>query len=281
MRRVGCGDDFIDGVFAELDTAIKIRPQEDGWPSVRLDWLALVIAALASFVGLPFLAPVFMWAGWEGLARGVYWVYGALCHQMAQRSFFLFGPRGFQMYSLDSLPLADEALAGNAALVMRQFIGNADIGWKVAWSDRMVFMYGATLLFAVAYGLWHRRGVVRPLPIWAFAALLLPMVIDGSTHMLSDTAGLTEGFRYTNAWLADLTNRALPAWFYAGDSLGSFNSWMRLLSGITFGFAVVGLLFPRLDIQNRPSGHRTTGSEPFQRGFLNSKKPTKTSEEFK
>ena len=63
--------------------------------------------------------------------------------------------------------------------------------------------------------------------------------------MLSDfNGGLFAGFRYSNTWLAEFTSNALPDWFYVGDQLGSFNAWMRLVSGIGFGAAVVGLAFP-------------------------------------
>jgi hypothetical protein len=54
------------------------------------------------------------------------------------------------------------------------------------------------------------------------------------------------GFRETNNWLAVLTNHSLPATFYVGDALGSFNSWMRLLTGLLFGLGVVWCLYPRL-----------------------------------
>ena len=65
--------------------------------------------------------------------------------------------------------------------------------------------------------------------------------------MISDfTGGIGLGFRDNNAWLAALTNQALPATFYAGDALGSFNSWMRLITGLLFGLAVVWFLYPRL-----------------------------------
>ena len=70
-----------------------------------LDWLTLTIAGLVMLNLLPFLAPVFMEAGWTPLARGIYTAYSALCHQMAQRSFFLFGPLGFQMYEIAQLPV--------------------------------------------------------------------------------------------------------------------------------------------------------------------------------
>src|SRR3989304_795465 len=64
---------------------------------VRLSlWLfehwALVFSLLYGvFVVAPFLAPVFMRLGWTGPANLVYSIYSGLCHQMAQRSFFLFG----------------------------------------------------------------------------------------------------------------------------------------------------------------------------------------------
>ena len=45
----------------------------------------------------------------------------------------------------------------------------------------------------------------------------------------------------------NLTRSALPVAFYAGDALGSFNSWMRLISGALFALAVVWLAFPHLE----------------------------------
>nr|HID13216.1 hypothetical protein [Anaerolineae bacterium] len=62
-----------------------------------------------------------------------------------------------------------------------------------------------------------------------------------------DIAGIGQRFRATNAWLAALTGNRLPASFYAGDMLGSFNSWMRLLTGGLFGLALVGFLYPHLE----------------------------------
>lgn len=83
--------------------------------------------------------------------------------------------------------------------------------------------------------------------VGAFALFILPMVVDGATHMASDAAGIGNGFRDSNAWLALLTGTVLPTWFYAGDALGSFNSWLRLLTGSLFGIGVVWLVYPRLE----------------------------------
>jgi uncharacterized membrane protein len=212
------------------------------WP----DWLAIVIVFLFIFNALPFLAPVLMKLGWAGPARLIYLVYAPLCHQMAQRSFFVFGPHGLQMYNLNELPI--NAAAGNIQLASRFFLGNEALGWKVAWSDRMVSMFGTPLLVAVAYAFLRHRKFVKPIPLWLFGLLLMPMILDGGTHMISDVAqGIGHGFRDSNEWFAVLTGHLFPASFYAGDALGSFNSLMRLFSGMTFGVAVGGLLYPAID----------------------------------
>ena len=52
------------------------------------------------------------------------------------------------------------------------------------------------------------------------------------------------GFRDTNNWLAILTNHSLPMEFYAGDALGSFNSWARLVTGLLVGLGITWLVFP-------------------------------------
>lgn len=129
------------------------------------------------------------------------------------------------------------------------------MGWKVAWSDRMVSMYTSIPLLGLLYGLVHRR--LRPLRLKTFLLLLLPMVIDGGTHAISDlTAGIGSGFRDSNAWLATLTSHAFPATFYAGDALGSFNSWMRLLTGILLGLAVVWLAYPHFEKMFAETAHQ-------------------------
>jgi uncharacterized membrane protein len=78
-------------------------------------------------------------------------------------------------------------------------------------------------------------------------ALMIPMVVDGTTHWVSDLAGVGQGFRYTNAWLAALTGNLFPQSFYVGNGLGSFNSWARLVTGLLFGLAVVWVIYPLLE----------------------------------
>jgi uncharacterized membrane protein len=204
-------------------------------------WIVVFAVLGGLYVGLPWLAPIFMQLGWTGPGQVLYAVYATQCHQLPQRSYFLFGPQ--PMYSLDQI----RAVVGptNNPFVLRQFVGNAEMGWKVAWSDRMTAMYTGTFLLGLLY--WPLRRRIRPLAWWGFALLLVPMGLDGLTHMVSDLAGLGQGFRDSNAWLAALTSHALPAAFYAGDALGSFNGWMRLLTGALFALGVVWMAFPAID----------------------------------
>lgn len=205
------------------------------------NWMLLFSLGYGLFVGLPFLAPVFMQVGRQGMGNVIYFIYSFLCHQMPQRSLFLFGTSS--MYSLDFI----QTIWQNTIdpLVLRQFIGTPDIGWKVAWSDRMISMYASVLVFA---WLWYPlRKKIKPLPWWGLALFMIPMGIDGLTHMVSDLSGIGQGFRYTNAWLAEMTNHTLEANFYAGDAIGSFNSWMRWITGTLFGLGIVWYGFPFLD----------------------------------
>jgi uncharacterized membrane protein len=204
-------------------------------------WLPLFLLVWSIFNLMPWLAPLFMQIGWRGLGKALYLAYTPLCHQLPQRSYFLFGPQF--SYSLAEIQAAWQMT--DNPLVLRQFAGSPEIGWKVAWSDRMVSMYTGIWLWAALY--WPLRARVKQLPLWGFAVLALPMVLDGGSHAVSDFAGIGAGFRYHNDWLAALTNQAFPAAFYAGDAVGSFNAWIRLLTGLLFSLGAVWFGFPYLE----------------------------------
>ncbi len=204
-------------------------------------WIWAVCLMLGLYVGLPWLAPIFMKVGWTRAGELIYLLYSTQCHQLPERSFFLFGPK--TMLSLSEVQNAWKNT--NNPLILRQFIGNPEIGWKVAWSDRMVYMYTSSILFALLF-FGPRRKTLKPVPWWGFLLLLLPMVLDGITHFISDLNGIGAGFRDSNLWLAILTNHTFSDSFYIGDALGSFNSWMRLISGLLFGLGVVWFLFPHI-----------------------------------
>lgn len=209
-------------------------------------WIFVISLIVGVYVVTPFLAPVFMYIGWSGPARVIYFIYSWLCHQLPQRSYFLFGPKF--TYSLKEVQNAWQDT--NEIWILRQFIGNPQMGWKVAWSDRMVSMFTSIWMFGPLW--WPLRKRLRPLPWWGLILLILPMVLDGGSHALSDLAGIGQGFRDSNAWLAALTQHTFPATFYAGDAWGSFNSLMRLITGVLFGLGIVWFGYPYLEAAFSP-----------------------------
>ncbi|MBI5302804.1 MAG: DUF2085 domain-containing protein [Chloroflexi bacterium] len=203
-------------------------------------WLAVFVVLYGAWVWTPFLAPIFMQSGAIGAADGVYTFYSFFCHQLPERSIFLFGPE--PMYSLDQIK---SVWALDGFLGLRQFNGNAAMGWKVAWSDRMISFYGSVWLGALIFARIRKSAWRLSLVAWLFLGIL-PVGVDGVTHMINDAVAGTSGlgFRDTNAWLAFLTGNLFPASFYYGDAFGSFNSWMRWLTGIAFGITTVLAWFP-------------------------------------
>ncbi|MEO7911904.1 MAG: hypothetical protein ABIV47_19850 [Roseiflexaceae bacterium] len=226
-------------------TTIIVQSQE---PPVRSDsfldgiarhWLVWFTALTGMWVTLPWLAPMLMHAGATWPAYLIYLLYSPQCHQLPQRSYFLFGDRLM-------VPLADIlAVTGPSdPLELRWFVGTPVLGWKVAWSDRMVSLYTPLFLGAAVYALSGRRWRS---PRWRWALLLpyLPLLIDGLSHMVDDIFRL--GIRADNAWLAALTSNIFTQAFYKGDALGSFNWWARLLTGLLASAAFVRQIYPLLD----------------------------------
>lgn len=228
-------------------------------------WLAAFNTGWGLFVTLPWLAPVLMWSGLTGLGRAFYFVYGFFCHQLPERSWFLFGPE----FSYSQLQIAESwgrALPEiSNELVRRQFIGTAELGWKVAWSDRMVSMYTAIFLFGLLYALLREINFrVPPMPWWLFLLFISPLGLDGITHMVNDVFRLD--FRQTNDWAVALTGGIFSTSFYQDDAFLSLNSWLRLVTGVLFGFGVVGFLWPLMEQEFGPRPRRHVLAQDDVRG---------------
>ncbi|RMF04295.1 MAG: DUF2085 domain-containing protein [Chloroflexi bacterium] len=214
-------------------------------------WLLAFNSFWGAFVITPWLAPIFMHIGWTWPGRAVYFIYNFFCHQLPERSWFLFGPQFSYSQAQIAAAWNTTVPAISNELIRRQFIGTAEIGWKVAWSDRMVSMYGSIFLFGLLYALLRQMDVrVPPMPWWLFLIFITPMAIDGTTHLINDV--LRAQFRQTNEWAALLTANAFPANFYAGDHFGSLNSVLRLITGVLFGFGVVFFLWPMMEQEFSP-----------------------------
>jgi uncharacterized membrane protein len=207
---------------------------------VSRHWLAAFIVLYGALVWTPFLAPVLMANGATSAGDAVYFFYSFLCHQLPERSIFFFGQKVMYSYAEIKAVWPLDGFAG-----LRQFVGNPEVGYKVAWSDRMISTYGGIWLGGVVYALTWRR-LPRLSPVLWLVLGVLPIGLDGFSHMLNDiVAGTTGlGFRDTNIWLQMLTGNLLPQSFYVGDQFGSFNSWARWVTGLLFGLTTVLAFFP-------------------------------------
>jgi uncharacterized membrane protein/glutaredoxin len=196
--------------FSDLDLKVALLSARDGHEAkqeagqgvsrsqaIRLNrgllffarhWLAAFNLAVLVYVGLPFMAPTLMHLGYERQARWIYTVYSPLCHQLAFRSWFLFGeqpayPRALAGTSLISFGQAT-GMDENDYIGARAFLGNPTLGYKTALCERDIAIYGGIFLSGLAFALIRRR--LKPIPIWVwFLAGIVPIGLDGGTQLIS------------------------------------------------------------------------------------------------
>jgi uncharacterized membrane protein len=141
--------------------------------AIRRHWLTATNVAVAIFVGLPFLAPLLLAAGYDGPANAIYSAYQVVCHQWSFRSFFLLGPE------LTYGPNVLHDLVGPQA--MYGFRGSDALGYKMAFCERDSAIYLAVLLAGLAYG--RLRDRLPRLGLAGYGLLILPMALDGFTQL--------------------------------------------------------------------------------------------------
>jgi uncharacterized membrane protein len=193
------------------------------------NYMIAINLLLFVYVGLPFLAPVLMKIGATLPARVIYTVYSPLCHQLTFRSLFLFGEQPYYPRELAHVPnaITYEQISGQQTidvLAARQFVGNQTVGYKVAFCERDVAIYGALLLFGIIFMISGRRIKTIPWYLWILIGLI-PIGIDGVSQLPS------------------LTNIALPAWVPIRES----TPFLRILTGGLFGFLTAWYIFPMIE----------------------------------
>jgi uncharacterized membrane protein len=174
----------------------------------------LVISLLVLiYVGLPVLAPVLMKAGLETPAMLIYRGYSLTCHQLAYRSYFLFGeqpvypresatPAGYQAFS--QATGLSEGSTDEELLAARWFLGNPQVGYKMALCERDMAIYGAIFLFGILYALTNKRFPPLPWQIWLLVGVL-PVAIDGLSQLLSQPPFGFWEFRESTPFFRTLT----------------------------------------------------------------------------
>ncbi|HLF88704.1 MAG TPA: glutaredoxin family protein [Anaerolineales bacterium] len=204
------------------------------WFSGNYIWVLNL--AIFIYLGLPFLAPVLMKAGAAMPATLIYRGYGFVCHQLAYRSWFLFGnqpayPR--ELAGVDGLvPFGEatglgESNSNNEMFAARNFVGNEQLGYKVGFCERDVGIYAGLLLFGIVFALTGRR---IPLLNW-FLWILIgmgPIGLDGFSQLLSQPP---------------LNNFFLFSWLPLRES----TPFLRSLTGAIFGFTTGWLGYPLVE----------------------------------
>jgi len=167
-------------------------------------WLGFAILALVLATGLPLLPPLLMHRGHYSAGQLGYTLFSPFCHQLPERSFFLFGEQW--VYSLD------EIVSALGRAVPSRYVGNPELGFKMAVCERCISIYGVGLIASLIFVLARRY--VRPVPVWVFPVMIAPMAIDGTGQLV----GL-----WTSTWLS------------------------RVITGGLFGLAGVLLAYPLID----------------------------------
>jgi uncharacterized membrane protein len=141
------------------------------------------------YIGFPFLAPVLMKTGMTIPANWIYKTYSFTCHQLAFRSWFVFGeqpayPR--EVTSIDGLESYEKATGFNSNdyFKAREFIGNDMLGYKIALCERDVAIYASLLFFGIIFSLTGRKLFHLPWYIWVFLGIL-PLGMDGVSQLIS------------------------------------------------------------------------------------------------
>lgn len=204
------------------------------WISRNYLWIINLVLFL--YVGLPFMAPVFMKAGLTQPAKAIYLVYSPLCHELGFRSWFLFGEQAYY-------PRAAAGIVGvktfgevtglneNDLLAARQYVGNETVGYKVAFCQRDVALYLGILIFSLIFTFTGRR--IKPLPFWAWILFgVVPIAWDGFSQLISQLgiSGLATILPYRES-----------------------NPLLRTLTGLLFGFMTAWFGIPYIEESMRES----------------------------
>jgi uncharacterized membrane protein len=202
------------------------------WDRVSLWWsqhyLSFIVGFLVLYVGLPFVAPILMKLNQPIAAKVIYTIYGPLCHQLAFRSYFLFGAQPVYPRILAglSLPITWDSITGSSVIdffAAKVFIGDPFLGYKVAICERDIAMYGSFAIFGIIFGINRKRITSLSFWIWLVAGVL-PIAIDGTSQFSGIGLNIL-------TWLPPRESTPL----------------LRTLTGVLFGFLSGWYVLPLLE----------------------------------
>lgn len=192
---------------------------------VAVHWLLIFNIGVGIYVGLPFAAPVLMEVGATGPANVIYSMYAPLCHQFGYRSWFLFGEKVAYLAPEFSERTGIDPYSVAGRFEARAFVGNDQMGWKVAYCQRDVAIYAAILAGGLLYAFLRSRGVkIKPIHFVLYGIFGVgPIALDGFSQLLSQPP------------------------FYFLPYLRESTPLFRTLTGALFGFFNVWLAYPYVE----------------------------------
>ncbi len=184
---------------------------------LRRHYPLLIAGILSLYLGLAFLAPIMMKAGNTLTAQRLYALFRPFCHQMASRSFFLYGSQLVYPTSLahiEGLVTYGEASGQreNDISAASHFVGNEQMGYKIALCQRDLAIYSSLLGVTLLFIFIRYKGKNIPWYLWALLGLV-PIALDGGTQMVS------------------IIRLPLLNWIPARES----TPYLRLITGMLFG----------------------------------------------
>jgi len=187
-------------------------------------YMAIFNLFVLFYLGLPVLAPIFMRSGLQSPANFIYRSYSLVCHQLSYRSFFLFGeqvvyPRAAAdvqgLLTYNQATGLSEASTSQDMYAARQFVGNDQVGYKIALCERDVAIYGAILLFGMIFAVTGMRLPHLPWYLWILIGLV-PIGFDGLSQLMSQPPFSLWAYRESTPILRTLTGGLFgftTAWF--------------------------------------------------------------------
>lgn len=195
---------------------------------LSLHYLLLFNSILILYTGLPFVAPVLMKTGNTTPAKIIYTIYSPFCHQMAFRSWFLFGEQPYyprELAGIQNVASYESAILPNQNVVetsldfistARSYLGNDQAGYKIALCERDIALYGGLLLFGIVYAITGRKIKQIPWYVWLVFGLM-PIGLDGASQLPGLVSGLPE-------WLP--IRESTPFWrTVTGGLFGCLSAW--------------------------------------------------------
>jgi len=188
-------------------------------------WLAFINLFVFIYIGLPVAAPILVHAGANGPATVIYKIYAPMCHQLAYRSWFIYGDQLAYPIEAANVSVASyESITGldpNNLEAARDFIGDSQVGYKIGLCQRDMAIWGGIFIFGIFFAILRKR--MKPLPMWIwFLVGIVPIALDGGTQLLSSLSLFS---------------------FFSRES----TPLIRTLTGLLFGVMNAWLAFPYLE----------------------------------